>query len=458
MPKKKILIVEDERIIAEDIQRTLRNFNYDVISVVSSGVDAIKIAKESKPDMVLMDIVLDGTMNGVEVAGKIRDHHKIPIIYLTAYADDKTLKNAKVTDPFGYILKPFDERELRTTIEMAFYKYKMENALIESERFLRNIIDIDPNIIFVKNLDYRYIMVNKAMSKLYGIPIEKMIGKTDVELANISNLTLVEAKKYHADDKYVITTGKPRFIKEASFTFQRGKRKWFQTNKVPITLKDSKKGILGVSVDITVRKETEEELKKSVRKLERIFEETVNSLVIAVEIRDPYTAGHQRRVSKLAVEIAKLLGLENDMKEGIRIAALIHDIGKINIPAEILSKPGTLTKAEFNLIKIHPQAGYDIIRQIEFPWPVADIILQHQERYDGSSYPFGLKGEEIKLEARIIAVADVIEAMASHRPYRPALGIEKALAEITKYRGILFDPHVVDACISLFKEYNFKLD
>ena len=457
MDKKKILIVEDERIIAEDIERTLQNFNYEVISVVSSGVDAIRIVRDKKPDMVLMDIVLDGDMNGVEVAEKIRKVHRVPIIYLTAYADEKTLTNAKVTDPFGYILKPFDERELRTTIEMAFYKYKMENALVESEKFLRHIIDIDPNIIFVKDLDFKYVLVNKAMSELYGIPIEKMIGKTDLELANISNLTLIEAKRYHSDDKFVINTGKPKFIIEAPFTFKRGKRKWFQTNKVPITLKNSQRGILGVAVDITARKETEEELKKSVKKLKRIFEETVSCLVTAVEIRDPYTAGHQRRVSKLAVEIGKVLGLEEEMLEGIRIAALIHDIGKINIPAEILSKPGKLTEAEFNLIKIHPQAGYDIIIPIEFPWPVADIILQHQERFDGSSYPFGLKGEEIKLEARIIAVADVIEAMASHRPYRPALGIEKALHEIITNKGILYDPQVVDACVKIFREDNFKL-
>jgi HD-GYP domain-containing protein (c-di-GMP phosphodiesterase class II) len=140
----------------------------------------------------------------------------------------------------------------------------------------------------------------------------------------------------------------------------------------------------------------------------------------------------------------------------LNLAALVHDIGKINVPAEILSKPGKLTSAEFNLIKMHPQTGFDILKSIEFPWPVAEVVLQHQERLDGSSYPQGLKGDEISLNARILSVADVIEAMSSHRPYRPSLGIDIALEEIKNNRGILYDPVVVDACMTLFNEKGFK--
>ena len=176
-----------------------------------------------------------------------------------------------------------------------------------------------------------------------------------------------------------------------------------------------------------------------------------------IEMRDPYTAGHQRRVTLLACSIVEEMGLTEEQFDGLRLAGLVHDLGKINVPVEILNKPGQLSETEFNLIKNHPQSGYNTLKEIAFPWPVAQIVLQHHERLDGSGYPQMLKGEEIMLEARILAVADVVEAMASHRPYRPALGIEKALEEIMKNKGVLYDPEVADACLRIFKDKKFEL-
>jgi len=167
--------------------------------------------------------------------------------------------------------------------------------------------------------------------------------------------------------------------------------------------------------------------------------------------------GHQQRVADLARSIATEMGLSADRQDFIRTASSIHDIGKIAVPAEILSKPTKLTDLEFGLIKTHSQSGYDILKDIEFPWPVADVVLQHHERMDGSGYPHGLKGENISLEARILAVADVVEAITSHRPYRPALGIDVALEEISRNRGILYDADVVDACLKLFREKGYTL-
>jgi len=208
---------------------------------------------------------------------------------------------------------------------------------------------------------------------------------------------------------------------------------------------------------ITKRK-AEDEREAAYRALDKALTDSIAAMSKIVEIRDPYTAGHQTRVADLSVAIARELKLPEERVKYIRIAALIHDIGKIYIPSDILSKPGKLRDMEWQLIKIHAQGSYDILKTIEFPWPIARIAWQHHERLDGSGYPNGLKADDILLEAKILAVADVVEAMSSYRPYRPALGIEKALDEISRNRGVLYDPNIVDACLKLFNENSFKLE
>jgi len=185
------------------------------------------------------------------------------------------------------------------------------------------------------------------------------------------------------------------------------------------------------------------------------LEGTVRAIASIVEMRDPYTAGHQLRVAALAAAIARQMGLPDEQVHAIRLAGMVHDLGKIRIPAEILAKPGKITDIEFSLIQVHPQAGYDILKDINFPWPIAQLVLQHHERMDGSGYPQGLKGEQIELGARILSVADVVEAISSHRPYRPALGIDAALGEISRGRGTHYDSRAVDACLALFREQGY---
>jgi HD-GYP domain-containing protein (c-di-GMP phosphodiesterase class II) len=179
---------------------------------------------------------------------------------------------------------------------------------------------------------------------------------------------------------------------------------------------------------------------------------------MAVEARDPYTSGHQRRVANLARAIATEMKLPADQIDGLRMAGVVHDLGKLTIPSEILTTPRQLTENEFNLVKTHSQIGHDLIKDIEFPWPIARMILQHHERLDGSGYPKGLRGDEIMIEARILMVADVVEAISSHRPYRPALGVDKALEEIEAGRGKVYDPAVVDACLVMFRERGFRFE
>lgn len=214
--------------------------------------------------------------------------------------------------------------------------------------------------------------------------------------------------------------------------------------------------VLAIARDISERKQAQEEAKQSIEKLVRAMEHAIQAMTIVVEMRDPHTAGHQQRAAQLACAIARELGLSEDQISGLRLAGLIHDIGKVRIPAEILMNPDGLSEPECMMIQAHPRLGYEILRTIDFPWPVAKIVLQHHERLDGSGYPSGLSGEDIIIEARILAVADVVDAMASHRPYRPALGVKKALDEISENRGVLYDSQVVDACLMLFRDKKFE--
>jgi putative nucleotidyltransferase with HDIG domain len=215
-------------------------------------------------------------------------------------------------------------------------------------------------------------------------------------------------------------------------------------------------GAVGTFKDVTDLTRSEAELQISFNKLQSAMSSTINAISLIVESRDPYTAGHQRRVASLAIAIAKEMKLSEDQIDKIRMGGLIHDIGKIYIPAEILTKPGRLSKIEFDMMKSHPEVGYKILQQVDFIPIIAQMVHQHHERMDGSGYPLGISGDNILLESRIIAVADSVEAMASHRPYRPALGIEKALEMILNEKGKLYDSQIVDACVTLFKNKDFQ--
>ncbi len=329
---------------------------------------------------------------------------------------------------------------------------RTEDALRESEEEYRTIFETTGNATVIIEEDTTLSLVNKEFEKLSGYSKEEIEGKKSwTEFASKEDLERL--KEYHRLRRIEPKAAPKRY--EFRFVNRQGNLKdiLITIDMIPGT----KKSVASL-LDISERKRAMVELKQSFEKLGRILEETATTLASAVEKKDPYTAGHQQRVAQLACAIVREMGLSEERINGIRMAALIHDIGKIYIPAEILSKPGRLTEIEYSMIKTHPELSYDISKTIEFPWPVAQIILQHHERINGSGYPSGLTGENILLEARILGVADTVEAISSHRPYRPAYGIEKALKEVSEKRGILYDPAVVDACLRLFFDKGFKFE
>ncbi len=331
---------------------------------------------------------------------------------------------------------------------------KSEKAVSDSEGRFRSLIESTSDWVWEVSDKLVYTYVSRKIHDILGYEPEEVIGKAPVDL-----MPLKEANRVARVFDTALTEKKPFAFVENVCLHKDGHKVVLETSGVPFfDANGNVLGFRGMNRDVTERKKAEEEAQESFRKLQRTVEGTIQAIALTVETRDPYTAGHQRRVTKLAYAIAREMSLPNDQIQRVRISGLLHDLGKIFIPTEILSKPGQLTEVEFAIIKSHPQAGHEILKNIEFPWPISDIVIQHHERMNGSGYPAGLKGDEIVIEARILAVADVVEAMSSHRPYRPAIGLEKALKEIVNNKGILYDASVVEACMRVFGGGAFKFD
>ncbi len=333
-----------------------------------------------------------------------------------------------------------------------------EGELQDTLAFLQNILDSSSSISIISTDRQGNILYwNIGAENLFGYTSEEMVGRRKIDVLYLEG---EEDTKILIESARAIISGEAKSARcEVREVTRDGRTLWINMTLTPRLDEHGRvTGILGIGEDVTDRMEAEKEMQRSLRKVRQSLDGVIQAMVLAVEIRDPYTAGHQRLVADLACAIAREMGLPEDRVEGLQMAGVVHDLGKISVPSEILSKPGKLTEIQFDMIKMHPEVGYEIIRNIDFPWPVATIMLQHHERMHGSGYPEGLAGDDIMLEARILDVADVIAAMASHRPYRPSLGIEKALAEVSMNRGRLYDSDAVGACLTLFKEKAYALD
>jgi PAS domain S-box-containing protein len=340
------------------------------------------------------------------------------------------------------------------TIQDITERKRMEEDIVKSELKYRTIVENSQEGIFQTSPHDSQTTVNHAFSTMLGYDSPEECAKT---IMNIAEQVYVDSSEYCKVLEIIRREGSIRGY-ETEFYRKDKSRIW--VNMSVSAVRDSEGGLMyyhGIVEDITPKKKLEQERQESIHRLRKSLGATINAMSATVEARDPYTAGHQRRVADLARAIATDMKLSRDQIDGIRLAGMIHDLGKISVPSEILTKPTRLTELEFELIKTHSEAGYNILKDIEFPWPIARIVLEHHERVNGSGYPQGLNGEDILLESKIIAVADVVEAISSHRPYRPAFGLEPALEEVAKNRGTLYDQVVADACVKLFRENRYKM-
>ncbi|MCK9364589.1 MAG: transporter substrate-binding domain-containing protein [Syntrophales bacterium] len=330
-----------------------------------------------------------------------------------------------------------------------------EDALRRMNTLLDSVVENIPNMIFLKDAgNLRFVRFNRAGEDLLGHSREDLLGKSDYDF-----FPKEQADFFTEKDRDVLRGKELVDIPEEPLQTRNKGKRTMHTKKVPIlNAKGEPEYLLGISEDITERKQAERRLQDTLESLRKAVGTTIQVISSTVEARDPYTSGHQIRSADLARAIAMEMGLPQDKINGIRMAGSIHDIGKISIPAEILSKPTKLSDLEFSLIKEHARRGYEMLKDLESPWPLAEIVYQHHERMDGSGYPRNLIGDDILIEARILSVADVVEAMASHRPYRAGLGIEAALNEIEKNSDIIYDKTVAEACLRLFREKGFKLE
>ncbi|MBN2438012.1 MAG: PAS domain S-box protein [Deltaproteobacteria bacterium] len=322
----------------------------------------------------------------------------------------------------------------------------------ESEKRFRSLSETAPDIIYTIDTRGAFTYINPAWERILGHPVEDVLGRYFIDFVRKEAIPLyIGMFKHIRDERGTVRDAIGILL------HKNGSDRSFSISGAPNFDSDGRViGVVGIFKDVTDLKLSEAKLQSSYEKLKSALDSTIQAISKIVESRDPFTSGHQERVARLAAAIAGEMGLSGEFIASIRMAATLHDVGKINVPAEILSKPSKLSPIEIGMIRIHPEVGHNILKTIDFPYPISQIVLQHHERMDGSGYPAGMSGENILLEARILSVADVVEAMASHRPYRPAFGIEKALEEISLHRGTLYDEQAVSHCLELFLKKDFR--
>jgi PAS domain S-box-containing protein/putative nucleotidyltransferase with HDIG domain len=453
----RLLIVDDSE---DDGLLLVRNLKNGGFSPSYEQVDTAEAMSKALDEQTWDVILCDNSMPTFDAASALKLYKDkrldLPFIIVSGTIADETAVAAMKAGAHDYIMKgnlarlsSAVDRELREA------KNRQERRITEiqlrkSEEKYRTLFEDSSDAIYLNNQDGELIDFNLSTLELFGYSREEMLGIN-------TKSVFVNPDKYERLQDEIAKKGSVREFKAKLRKKDGTEMDCLITSTVRQAKDKSKLGYQGMIRDISELVSSRKQIEKTLTDLRKALGGTIEAMALTVETRDPYTAGHQRRVSNLARGIATEMGVSEEQIQGIRMAGVIHDIGKISVPGEILSKPGDISQNELGIIKEHPQVGYNILKTVDFPWPIARIVLQHHERMDGSGYPNGITGENILLEARILAVADVVEAMASHRPYRAALGINLALNEILKNRGSFYDPKVVDTCLRLFNEKGYRL-
>jgi len=484
-----VLIVEDNEPSRYLLKALLEGSGYRV-TPAGNGIEALAAARMELPDIIVSDVLMP-KMDGFALCRAWMQDDKLKLIpfvfYSATYTSPEDEKLALSLGAVRYLIKPAEPQLFLAALQTILMEWAARLApgvaapladmdfkalhdvalsrkldhkmaqlteanlkLSQSEHNYRQLFEDNPHPMWVCDLEtLSFLAVNDAAVTAYGYSRTEFLAMkiNDIRPAEeIPRMLLAIEGVKHGTPKSGIwphhkKDGTPIQVEMTSHLIE------FSGRKANMVL----------AQDVTERERVTAQAKHYTEQLKASLMSTVQVATTLSELRDPYTGGHERRVAAIAAAIGSALGLEVQHVEGLKVAGLLHDIGKITIPAEILSKPGKLSALEFKLIQVHPQTGYEVLKSVQFPWPVADAVWQHHERLDGSGYPQGLKGDAILLDARILAVADVVEAMSSYRPYRPGLGIDKALAEIERGRGSIYDAAVADACLKLFRDNAFTI-
>lgn len=482
----RVLVVDDDRLNLQIIGSLLQRRDHEMIPA-RSGEEALGLARKSPPDVLLTDVFMPG-MDGFQLCmAWQRDPvlSEVPFVFYTSmFTSPADERFALRLGADALLHKPLDNEQLLDTLERAasgafrdrrageadgfdaFGEYteriverleekvreldEANRMLLQANEMQSALVECSPLGIVLMDADCSIRLWSPAAENIFRLPSAEIVG---VYNPLVHGDPVTEA----ALRELVVTGGS---IHDLELERRR-------SDGVPIVVSVSASpmmdtdgevtSLLAMVSDVTERRRDAEDLERAVERLEYAMDSSVQVISKIVEKRDPYTAGHEERVARLAVAIGRHMGLAEEKLRELHTAGQVHDVGKVSVPTEILTKPGRLTSPEWEMIKLHPLVGVDILKTVDLGWPLADIVGQHHERLDGSGYPDGLSSDAILLEARILAVADVVEAMSSHRPYRPARGLEEALAEITTNRGKLYDPDVVDACLAVCEDPAFAL-
>lgn len=434
MTSRKILVVDDDASTRRATVRILEREGY-AVSEAADGGEALSQVRERMPDLVLLDMMLPD-LPGTEVLGLIKADvalSSISVVFLSGMRTSGAEQSGGLdAGADGYIARPLSNDELLARVRTHVRQIDLTRALRAAESRYRELVESQADAVIVIDGEGVIRFANPASSRLFGRPAERLLGEAFGNPLDRGDHREIEVPR----------SGAPTMLAE----MRSAPTVWEGLPSTIVTLRD-----------VTERRRAEELAVLHAAQIESAFLRTVELVTNLTEMRDPYTVGHERRVAGIAVAIGAALGLDERSQEGLRVAGHLHDVGKICVPAEILARPARLSPVEYQMVQRHVEVGHDLLADIESSWPLARITVEHHERLDGSGYPNGLMNGEILLESRIMAVADVVEAMSSHRPYRPAHGIDAALSEIERGRGTVYDEDAASACLDLFRNRGFSL-